>query len=127
MSLFKKSHKPTHEPTAVAGAPLAPGVVPADRDTVIEALKTVYDPEIPVNIFDLGLIYDLTVEDDGRVAIAMTLTAPSCPVAGGLPSEVAEAVAAAPGVGPVTVDLVWDPPWTMDRLSEEARLTLNLY
>ncbi len=111
---------------AEAGAPLEPGLLAADEEDVIEALSTVYDPEIPVNIFDLGLIYNLDVQKDGTVHIEMTLTAPSCPVAGAMPQQVANTVALLPGVGVVTVALVWDPPWTMDRMSTDARLALNL-
>lgn len=113
--------------TARAGRPLAPGVPVADRDMVIEALRTVFDPEIPVNIFDLGLIYDLDIGADGSVHIRMTLTAPACPVAGELPGEVAEAVAAVPGIGEVEVVLTWDPPWDRDRMSEDAKLALGFY
>lgn len=94
---------------------------------MIEAIKTVYDPEIPVNLYDLGLIYDLEVFEDGTVKIEMTLTAPACPVAGEMPVMVADAVAGADGVGEVEVQLVWDPPWTKDRMSEEARLILDMF
>lgn len=96
------------------------------REWVIEALRGVYDPEIPVNIYDLGLIYHLDIDDQGQVQIEMTLTAPACPVAGTLPGQVEAAVAAVPGVRDVRVALVWDPPWTQERMSEEARLTLGL-
>ncbi len=93
---------------------------------VLEALKTVRDPELPVNLVDLGLIYELIVKRDGTVYVEMTLTAPSCPVAGSLPGEVEKAVRTVPGVGEVRVKLVWTPPWTQDRMSEEARLELGL-
>jgi FeS assembly SUF system protein len=93
---------------------------------VLEALKTVRDPELPVNLVDLGLIYDLVVKRDGTVYVEMTLTAPSCPVAGSLPGEVEKAIRTVPGVGDVCVNLVWTPPWTKDRMSEEARLELGL-
>ncbi len=93
---------------------------------VIEALKTVRDPELPVNLVDLGLIYELIVNRDGTVYVEMTLTAPSCPVAGSLPGEVEKAIRTVPGVGEVRVKLVWTPPWTQDRMSEEARLELGL-
>ena len=99
---------------------------PADGDIVEAALKTVHDPEIPVNIYDLGLIYDVDCNDGGDVYITMSLTAPGCPVAGEMPGQVAEAVAAAEGVGEVTVELVWDPAWTPDRMSEDAKLALDL-
>lgn len=115
------------ELTARAGAPLAPGTRIADEDTVIAALRTVHDPEIPVNLYDLGLIYSLDIADDGSVLIEMSLTAPACPVAGEMPFDVARAVAGAEGVGEVAVTLIWDPPWTPDRMSEDARLALGLF
>ena len=93
---------------------------------VIEALQNCYDPEIPVNIYDLGLIYDIDVEPAGKVAIKMTLTAPNCPVAGSLPAEVESRVQAVAGVTDVNVELVWDPPWCTERMSEAARLQLGL-
>src|ERR1700758_4283670 len=94
---------------------------------VIEALRTVFDPEIPVNIYDLGLVYALEVdEDQGRVAIRMTLTAPGCPVAQTFPSIVEDAVRSVEGVNDATVDLVWDPPWSRERMSEAARLQLGM-
>jgi FeS assembly SUF system protein len=93
---------------------------------VLEALKTVQDPEIPVNLVDLGLIYELIVRRDGTVYVEMTLTTPACPVAGALPSQVQQAVAAVAGVNDVRVKLVWTPPWSQDRMSEEARLELGL-
>lgn len=97
------------------------------RDAVIAALRTVYDPEIPVNIYDLGLIYGLAVDpDDGSVDISMTLTAPGCPVAATFPATVERVVSAVPGVGAVRVELVWDPPWTRERMSEAARLQLGM-
>ncbi len=110
---------------ARAGAPLLPGMPVAAREAVIEALKTVHDPEIPVNIYDLGLIYELEIEADGRVRIGMTLTAPACPVAGEMPQWVAEAVAAVDGVGEVEVAMVWDPPWTPERMSDDAKMLLD--
>ena len=112
--------------TAKAGAPLATTTGPADHDMVEAALKTVHDPEIPVNIFDLGLIYDVDRRQDGDVYITMSLTAPGCPVAGEMPGQVAEAVAAAKGVGAVTVELVWEPAWSPERMSEDAKLALDL-
>ncbi len=113
--------------TATEGAPidLATTSVAAE-DQVIAALRTVHDPEIPVNIYDLGLIYDTTIHQDGTVEIEMSLTAPGCPVAGEMPGEVARAVAALPGAGEVTVRLVWDPPWTPELMSEDARLALGM-
>jgi FeS assembly SUF system protein len=94
--------------------------------TVLEALRTVRDPEIPVNLVDLGLIYELIVNKDGIVYVEMTLTAPSCPVAGELPGQVKEAIEAVDGVNDVRVKLVWTPPWDKDRMSEEAKLELGL-
>jgi len=93
---------------------------------VLEALKTVRDPELPVNLVDLGLIYELVVQRDGTVYVEMTLTAPSCPVAGSLPGEVEKAIRTVPGVTDARVKLVWTPPWTRDRMSEEAKLELGL-
>ncbi len=113
--------------SARAGEPLAPGTTVAGREAAIEALQSVYDPEIPVNIYDLGLIYELDIAGDGSVAIEMTLTAPGCPVAGEMPGQVAEAVAAVPGIGEVLVTLTWDPPWDTDRMSEDAKLALGIF
>jgi FeS assembly SUF system protein len=97
------------------------------QEKVVEALKTVRDPEIPVNLVDLGLIYELIVNHDGTVYVEMTLTTPACPVAGALPGQVQQAIAAVPGVTDSRVKLVWTPPWTRDRMSEEAKLELGLY
>ena len=110
---------------ARAGTALAQGARPADAIIVEDALKTVHDPEIPVNIFDLGLIYDVDRRPNGDVYITMSLTAPGCPVAGEMPGRVAAAVAAADGVGAVSVELVWSPPWTPERMSDDARLALD--
>jgi len=93
---------------------------------VIEVLRTVYDPEIPVNIYDLGLIYGLDVTADGQVSVRMTLTSPMCPVAGSLPGDVQRRIETVDGVTAVKVDLVWDPPWSAEQLSEAARLQLGL-
>ena len=93
---------------------------------VITALKEIYDPEIPVNIYELGLIYGVDVSDDGAVAIAMTLTTPHCPVAESMPGEVELRVAAVPGVRDCEVNLVWDPPWDMGKMSDEAKLELGM-
>lgn len=94
---------------------------------VVEALKTVYDPEIPVNIYELGLVYRLEVQKDGSVYIRMTLTSPACPVAGSLPGEVEKKVQQVPGVTSVKVELVWDPPYSQEMMSEAARLKLGLF
>jgi len=96
------------------------------KDQVIAALRKVYDPEMPVNIYELGLIYDLSVDGEGRAAIRMTLTAPNCPVAGTLPGEVERAVRAVPGITGVKLELTFDPPWSKDRMSEAAKLALGI-
>jgi FeS assembly SUF system protein len=96
-------------------------------DDIVAALKTVFDPEIPADIYELGLIYRVEIEDDRSVKIAMTLTAPGCPVAGEMPIWVENAVSSVPGVGPVEVEMVFDPPWTPDRMSEEAKVALNWF
>lgn len=96
------------------------------REQVLDALKTVRDPEIPVNLVDLGLIYELIVNKDGVVYVEMTLTTPACPVAGALPGQVRDAISAVPGVQDARVKLVWTPPWDKDRMSEEAKLELGL-
>ena len=110
---------------ARAGTALTDATGPADPIAVEDALKTVHDPEIPVNIFDLGLIYDVDRRQNGDVHITMSLTAPGCPVAGEMPGQVAAAVARADGVGAVSVELVWSPPWTPERMSDDARLALD--
>ncbi|MCL4188000.1 MAG: SUF system Fe-S cluster assembly protein [Rhodobacteraceae bacterium] len=94
-------------------------------EPVVEACRTVYDPEIPVNIYDLGLVYSIEIDPAGWVRIAMSLTAPGCPVAGEMPGWVADAVGAVPGVSQVDVDLVWEPQWGMDMMSDAARLELG--
>jgi FeS assembly SUF system protein len=94
---------------------------------VIEAIREVFDPEIPVNIYELGLIYEIDIVPPGDVKIKMTLTAPGCPVAGTLPGDVEDRVRAVEGVKSVRVDLVWEPPWDMDRMSDEAKLELGLF
>jgi FeS assembly SUF system protein len=96
------------------------------RDQVIAALRKVFDPEMPVNIYELGLIYDCSADAEGQVALRMTLTAPNCPVAGTLPGEVERAVRAVPGVTGVKLELVFDPPWTKARMSEAAKLALGI-
>jgi FeS assembly SUF system protein len=94
---------------------------------VIDAISTVYDPEIPVNIYELGLIYTVDILDDGKVKVEMTLTAPACPSAQELPEQVKEAVLGVPGVTDCEVETVWDPPWDASRMTEEARLQLNMF
>ena len=106
-----------------------PAPLPADatlEQRAIAAMRSVYDPEIPLNIYDLGLIYDLQINDKAEVFIKMTLTAPGCPVVGILPGHVADAVKAVEGIEDAKVELVWDPPWNQDRMSDEAKLTLGL-
>jgi FeS assembly SUF system protein len=129
---------PPASPPPAASTPAAPA--PADatesrlaspppdlREQVVETLQSVYDPEIPVNVYDLGLVYDVDVSPEGDVAIRMTLTSPACPVAGTLPPEVEQKVRAIPGVRSAKVDVVWDPPWDRSKLSEAARLQLGFY
>lgn len=113
--------------SARAGAKLMEGQQKAPDEAIVEALRTVHDPEIPVNIYDLGLIYDTERLEDGDVRILMTLTAPACPVAGEMPYDVAAAVSGVSGVGEVEVVLTWEPPWTQDRMTEDAKLILNIY
>lgn len=97
------------------------------EEKVIEALKTVFDPEIPVNIYDLGLIYNIAIDKEQQVHIQMTLTSPGCPVAQTFPGTVEQAVNQVEGVRECTVELVWEPPWTRDRMSEVARLELGIF
>ncbi len=97
------------------------------QDKVVEALRTCYDPEIPVNIYDLGLIYEVKVERTGEVYVRMTLTAPTCPVAGSLPPEVEQKVKGLAGVTSAKIDLVWEPPWEMSKMSEAAKLQLGMW
>ena len=106
---------------------LSPEVIEALTAALVAELKTVYDPEIPVDIYELGLIYKIDVSDEKDVAVDMTLTAPGCPVAGEMPGWVEEAVKRVPGVGRVTVNLVFDPPWDPSKMSEEAKLELNMF
>ncbi|MCW3787174.1 SUF system Fe-S cluster assembly protein [Plebeiibacterium sediminum] len=96
------------------------------EEEIVNTLKTIFDPEIPVNIYDLGLIYEVNVEDDGKVRVVMTLTSPNCPVAESMPEEVFDKVSAVEGVSHVDVNLTFDPPWTKDMLSDEALLELGL-
>ena len=132
-------HKPpaaAAEPSAAAPlAPrdaAAPSALPEGEfarltDDVIAALKTVYDPEIPSDIYELGLVYKIDIADDRAVTVDMTLTTPNCPSAQELPTMVENAVASVPGVGEVKVNIVWDPPWDPSRMSEEARAILNMW
>ena len=112
------------EPKPAEPAPVEPG---GDiYEAVIEALKEIYDPEIPVNIYDLGLIYDVQVSPESHVKVLMTLTTPNCPVAESMPGEVELRVGAVPGVGDAEVELVWDPPWDPQKMSDEAKLELGM-
>jgi FeS assembly SUF system protein len=108
------------------GAPATPDDDPLRAD-IVAALKTVYDPEIPADIYELGLIYEVDVDEERNVAIKMTLTAPGCPVAGEMPKWVENAVNAVPGVNNTSVTMTFDPPWDMSRMSDEARLALNMF
>jgi FeS assembly SUF system protein len=96
-------------------------------DEIVSAIKTVYDPEIPADVYELGLIYKIDIADDRAVHVEMTLTTPNCPSAQELPTMVENAVASVPGVGPVDVKVVWDPPWEPSRMSDEARVVLNMW
>ena len=120
-----------NEANDAAGATSSAGTTPVDperlKQDVVDVLRTIYDPEIPVNIYEIGLIYDLGVDPSGRVDIRMTLTSPLCPVAESLPPEVEAKINAVPGVNGVTLDLVWDPPWNPDMMSEEAKLDLGFF
>jgi FeS assembly SUF system protein len=111
-------------PPEAQTSPVSPDEIEA---AVVEALKTVYDPEIPVDIYELGLIYDLDVSADGAVRVQMTLTSPACPVAGSLPGEVEAKVLSVPGVTAATVELVWEPSWDTNLMSEAAKLQLGLF
>ncbi|TLP48973.1 MULTISPECIES: SUF system Fe-S cluster assembly protein [Cohaesibacter] len=117
----------------VEAASAAPGsAIPAAEleqltSDIVAALKTVYDPEIPADIYEIGLIYRVDIDDERNIDIDMTLTAPGCPVAGEMPGWVENAVNSVPGVGMVTVNMVFDPPWTPDRMSEEAKIAINWY
>ena len=116
-----------NSPRMGLGSGLPPEELDRLTDDIVAALKTVYDPEIPVDIYELGLVYRIDVDDDRGVTIDMTLTAPGCPVAGDMPGWVQDAVSAVPGVKDVKVNLVFDPPWDASRMSEEARVTLNMW
>ena len=125
---------PAMEPAAPAAAvpPSAESALPQEEiarltDDIVAALKTVYDPEIPADIYELGLIYKVDIKDDRAVNVDMTLTTPNCPAAAELPMMVENAVASVAGVGPVKVEIVWDPPWDPSRMSDEARLVLNMW
>ena len=116
---------PKQETQSVSAAtPTDPSEI---ENGIVEAVKTIFDPEIPVNIYELGLIYDIDIQEDGAVHVKMTLTSPGCPVAGSLPGEVKDKVAGVPGVTAAEVELVWDPTWNPSMMSEAARLTLGMF
>jgi FeS assembly SUF system protein len=113
--------------THAAWTPEGESVPTPTEQALIDAVSSVFDPEIPVNIYELGLIYTIDIHDDGAVKVEMTLTAPACPSAQELPEQVRNAVLAVPGVTSAEVETVWDPPWDPSRMSEEARLQLNMF
>jgi FeS assembly SUF system protein len=117
----------TDEPSKPEGSALPPEEIERLTTDIIAALKTVYDPEIPADIYELGLIYKVEVEDDRSIAVTMTLTAPGCPVAGEMPIWVENAVNAVPGVASTKVSIVFDPPWDQSRMSDEARLAVGMF
>ncbi len=122
----------TPDTTGAAAAAERPSAIPADEmarmtDEIVTALKTVYDPEIPADIYELGLIYKVDIGDDRLVNVEMTLTTPNCPAAAELPTQVENAVASVPGVREAKVNIVWDPPWEPSRMSDEARAVLNMW
>jgi FeS assembly SUF system protein len=124
--------KTAETPTEAPNLPKIESAIPADElarltDDIVGGLKSVYDPEIPVDIYELGLIYKVDIADDRAVTVDMTLTSPNCPAAVELPGMVENAVSSVQGVGPVKVNVVFDPPWDQSRMSEEARLALNLW
>ena len=126
--MTKTGSEPASEAApATAAAPLPQDEINRLTDDIVASLKTVYDPEIPADIYELGLIYKIDIADDRKVAIDMTLTTPNCPSAQELPIMAENAVASVPGVGPVTVNVVWDPPWEPSRMSDEARVVLNMW
>ena len=131
MSMDDATVTPEPTPEASAAAPSV-SAIPAEElarltDDIVSALKTVYDPEIPADIYELGLVYKIDIEDDRSVKIDMTLTAPGCPVAGEMPGWVQNAVGAVEGVSDVEVNMTFDPPWTPDRMSEEAQVAVGWY
>jgi FeS assembly SUF system protein len=122
-----QSETPSAPAPAIAATSDQPPLKKLIEGKVIAALQTVYDPEIPINIYELGLIYGIDVGDDGQVKVRMTLTSPACPVAGSLPGEVEKKVEAIPEVTSAEVELTWEPPWSKDRMSEAAMLTLGMF
>lgn len=127
MSVNDLPPEPLPDYKAYAGKALEVGIAPAKMIDIIDALKTVSDPEIMINVYDMGLIYKINQIENGNLFIDMTLTAPACPVAGVLPQQVADAAAGVKGVGAVEVKVVWEPAWTLDRLSEDAKAMLEMF
>jgi len=125
-TMVEDVQKTDERPPADAPRTLGADELEALRLGVVDALHTVYDPEIPVDIYELGLIYDINIDPAGNVAIKMTLTAPGCPVAGSMPGMVKDAIEVVESVGKIDVELVWDPPWDRDRMSETAQLALGM-
>ena len=130
LSAFMPNH-PSLDPhapfIATAGKKNNSSIRFIDESEIVECLKTIHDPELPVNIYDLGLIYDIRLIDKNDLKIKMSLTAPGCPVAGEMPGQVANTLAKIPNVGLIEVELVWEPAWTKDRMSEDAKLALDIY
>lgn len=124
--MVKESLMFDQQPDALSGPAARPGARSLE-ERVIAAMRTVYDPEISVNIYDLGLVYEVQINAGSEVFVKMTLTAPGCPVAGSLPGQVESAIRAVEGVSDARVELVWDPPWSAERMSDEAKLTLGLF
>jgi FeS assembly SUF system protein len=118
---------PPNSPAVSLAQAIPPEELDRLTDDIVAALKTVYDPEIPADIYELGLIYRVEIDDDRNVAIDMTLTAPGCPVAGEMPGWVENAVSSVPGVQAVRVNMVFDPPWDQSRMSDEARVALDMW
>ncbi|WP_431281548.1 SUF system Fe-S cluster assembly protein [Humitalea sp. 24SJ18S-53] len=121
------SENPVTAPVHATWTPEGEALPRVPEVAVIDMIKTVFDPEIPVDIYELGLVYAVEIGDDGKVKVEMTLTTPSCPSAQELPQMVEESVRMVPGVTDVTVEVVWDPPWDATRMSEDARLALNMF
>ena len=120
------SFEPVGEYSAFSGKELDEGIKKAKMIDIIELLKTITDPEIPINIYDMGLIYKINQKDNGDLYIEMTLTAPTCPIAGVIPQQVADTLASMQGIGKVEVRLVWEPAWTPDKLSDDAKELMEL-
>src|ERR1700741_2789018 len=123
----KTDEKPATAESAERPSAIPPAEMARLTDEIVGALKTVYDPEIPADIYELGLIYKVDIKDDRTVDVEMTLTTPNCPAAAEMPQMVENAVASVPGVGQVNVNIVWEPAWTPDRMTDEARLVLNMW